>query len=124
MTPPKACKAEGLAAFSALAAGAGFGLSFGGVWFPGLFSLMRTGAGCPQEQLLDKCMEMARTIAENSPTAVRAAKGVINKSMGMELHQRYGLEVLPFSSCFLTNGRQMAMSAFVEKRQREPLTGA
>lgn len=77
----------------------------------------------PQAELMNKCMEMARKIANNAPTAVRVAKDVINKSMGMELHQSYGLEVLPFSSCFLTNDRQMAMDAFVAKRPREPFSG-
>ena len=77
----------------------------------------------PQEQLLDRCFEMAEKIASNAPTAVRVAKDVINKSMGMELDQSYGLEVLPFSSCFLTNDRQMAMDAFVEKRPKNAFTG-
>ncbi|SBW03002.1 3-hydroxybutyryl-CoA dehydratase [uncultured delta proteobacterium] len=77
----------------------------------------------PQEQLLDKCLEMAEKIASNAPTAVRVAKGVINKSMGMELHQSYGLEVLPFSTCFLTSDRQMAMDAFVDKRPKDAFTG-
>lgn len=77
----------------------------------------------PQAELMDKCMEMARKIANNAPAAVRVAKDVINKSMGMELHQSYGLEVLPFSSCFLTDDRQMAMDAFVAKRPREPFSG-
>ena len=76
-----------------------------------------------QAELMDKCMEMARKISSNAPAAVRVAKDVINKSMGMELHQSYGLEVLPFSSCFLTSDRQMAMDAFVEKRPREPFSG-
>ncbi|MCC8194208.1 MAG: enoyl-CoA hydratase/isomerase family protein [Deltaproteobacteria bacterium] len=77
----------------------------------------------PQEQLIDKCMEMAEKIAANAPTAVRVAKDVINKSMGMELHQSYGLEVLPFSACFLTNDRRMAMDAFVEKRPKDAFSG-
>lgn len=77
----------------------------------------------PQAELLGKCFEMAEKIASNAPTAVRVAKDVINKSMGMELDQSYGLEVLPFSSCFLTDDRQMAMDAFVEKRPKSEFTG-
>ncbi len=77
-----------------------------------------------QAELIPKCMEMAQTIAANAPTAVRVAKDVINKSMGMELDQSYGLEVLPFSACFMTKDRQMAMDAFVEKKPRGPFTGS
>jgi enoyl-CoA hydratase len=78
----------------------------------------------PQGQLLGNCLEIAEKIAANAPAAVRVAKDVINKSMGMELHQSYGLEVLPFSSCFLTDDRRMAMDAFVEKRPKEAFCGA
>jgi len=51
------------------------------------------------------------------------AKSIINKRMGMELHQSYGLEVLSFSSCFLTDGCRMAMDAFIKKRQRKAFSG-
>lgn len=77
----------------------------------------------PQEELLPGCFAMAARIAANAPFAVRAAKKVINSSLGMELEDSYGLEVLPFGDCFRTKDRRMAMTAFVEKKKPEPFAG-
>ena len=93
--------------------------------------VQKTGAGqiglvdavYTQVEIFDKCMEMAGKIAVTAPVAIRVAKSVINKSMGMEFHQSCGLEVLPFNSCFLTNDRQMTMDASVEKRNRNAFSG-
>ncbi|CAK7045534.1 MAG: Short-chain-enoyl-CoA hydratase [Desulfovibrio sp.] len=77
----------------------------------------------PKAELMDYCIRMAERVCANAPFAVRASKKVINKSVGMELAQSFGLEVLPFSSCFKTEDRLMAMTAFVEKKKPEPFTG-
>lgn len=77
----------------------------------------------PKAELMDYCTTMAERIAANSPFGVRSAKKVINKSVGMELAQSFGLEVLPFSACFKTEDCKMAMRAFVEKKKPQPFTG-
>ncbi|MDL2209926.1 enoyl-CoA hydratase/isomerase family protein [Desulfovibrio sp. OttesenSCG-928-O18] len=86
-------------------------------------SIGLVNAVVPAQDLMQTCLAMAEQIAANAPFAVRASKKVINSSLGMELEDSYGLEVLPFGDCFRTEDQRKAMRAFVEKRKPEPFTG-
>lgn len=70
----------------------------------------------PLDQLLPAANEMARSIARNSPRAVRAAKSLMklafqgNPGAGLEA------EVRAFGEAFATADQREGMTAFVEKR--------
>uniref|UniRef100_S0DG09 Putative 3-hydroxybutyryl-CoA dehydratase n=1 Tax=termite gut metagenome TaxID=433724 RepID=S0DG09_9ZZZZ len=75
-------------------------------------------------ELMAACMVMAGKIAKNAPVAVRAAKKVVNLSVGKTLSASVCLEAKPFASCFKTQDQKEAMNAFLEKRKHAPFTGA
>lgn len=78
----------------------------------------------PQDELMTACLAMARTIAGNAPVAVRAAKEIINGSIGSSLRQSARLEREAFARCFATKDQHMAMAAFLAKRKPEPFSGS
>ncbi|MEL7624498.1 MAG: enoyl-CoA hydratase-related protein [Clostridiales bacterium] len=77
----------------------------------------------PAEELMGACMEMADKIAANAPLAVRLAKKVTNRSVGLSLEQATRLECQSFADCFGTEDQRQAMTAFVEKRKPGAFTG-
>lgn len=78
----------------------------------------------PLAELMPAAMTMAEKIASNGPVGVAATKAIANASVGMTLQESYRLELKCFGDCFKTYDQKMAMTAFVEKQQREPFTGA
>jgi len=71
----------------------------------------------PAGKLAETALELARTIAENGPVAVRAAKAAIDQ--GCELPMTQGLEVEArcYERVMPTQDRLEALAAFAEKRK-------
>lgn len=70
----------------------------------------------PQEELLQYCLELAKTIASRGPLAVRLCKEAVNNGMEMDLSRACQYEVDLFSLCFASKEQKEGMSAFMEKR--------
>jgi enoyl-CoA hydratase len=70
----------------------------------------------PQEELLEKCLELAEKIASRGPLAVKLCKEAVNNGMEMELARACQYEVDLFSICFSSAEQKEGMSAFLEKR--------
>ncbi len=71
----------------------------------------------PKEQLLERAYAIADSISANVPFAVRASKLAMNKGEDMPMDESLKVEVEQFSSCFATEDKREAMSAFLEKRK-------
>lgn len=77
----------------------------------------------PQDSLLNEAIKMAEKISANAPVAIRAAKKVINDSLGLSLAEACCLEKKALAECFVTQDKQMAMSAFLEKKKPGAFAG-
>lgn len=73
----------------------------------------------PQEELLDKVMEMAKKIASKGQFAVRYSKSAINRGIETDLETGMAIEMDLFGLCFATEDQKEGMTAFVEKRSPE-----
>ena len=69
----------------------------------------------PKDQLLEKTMELAQTIAKKSPVSVRAIKEAIRMSQNAPLTQGIASERHMFRSLFSTEGKQKGVAAFLKK---------
>jgi len=73
----------------------------------------------PQDQILDKCLELAGEIAANAPLAVQSSKRMMrmgmNETFNDHVHHVY-LQLLPL---FRSEDFQEGISAFMEKRKPE-----
>ncbi|MDJ0623288.1 MAG: enoyl-CoA hydratase-related protein [Desulfocapsaceae bacterium] len=69
-----------------------------------------------QDELLEKCLALAETIASRGPLAVRLCKEVVNHGMEMDLARACQYEKDLFSLCFASSEQKEGMSAFLEKR--------
>ena len=67
------------------------------------------------EELLAKAEEMAMTIAQKAPVAVKMAKKLINENQ--EITKGLEKEINLFARCFATQDRQEGINAFLEKRK-------
>jgi enoyl-CoA hydratase len=79
---------------------------------------------CSNADLRAAAWKLAERIAANAPLAVRAAKRVLNKTIGMSPFDADLAECADFASCFGTKDQKEAMRAFVEKRKPAPFSGA
>lgn len=70
----------------------------------------------PPEWLMDKAMEMARTIAAKGPVAVRLTKEVAQRGQDVDLFNACVLESEVFGLTFATQDQKEGMRAFLEKR--------
>lgn len=70
----------------------------------------------PLDQLLPAAQEMARTIARNSPRAVRSAKSLMKLAYQGAPGAGLDAEVRAFGAAFETPDQREGMTAFVEKR--------
>lgn len=70
----------------------------------------------PLDQLMPASREMARSIARNSPRAVRSAKSLMKLAFQSTPGSGLDAEVRAFSAAFETDDQREGMSAFVEKR--------
>lgn len=73
----------------------------------------------PQNELMDKAMEIANQIAANAPLAVKAAKLCINDEWDMTADEAIRNESVIFGRCFLTEDQKNGMKAFLEKGKCE-----
>lgn len=71
------------------------------------------------EELLEKAVEMAKSIQSNAKIAVRLAKQAINTGMQTDIDSAMVIEQNIFGLCFATEDQKEGMNAFVEKRKPE-----
>jgi enoyl-CoA hydratase len=70
----------------------------------------------PAETLLQETFELAKTISERAPVAVRLAKEAVNKSFEMSLKDGMDFERRNFYLTFSSADQKEGMKAFMEKR--------
>ncbi|RQP12808.1 MAG: enoyl-CoA hydratase [Chryseobacterium sp.] len=68
----------------------------------------------PQEELLEKTMELAKVIAANSPLAIREAIAAVNASDGADGYEK---EIQAFGKLFELEDKKEGVTAFLEKRK-------
>lgn len=73
----------------------------------------------PVEELLPKAIEMAQTIAGNSPTAVATTKQAMRLALDVPLSDGLTFEAQAFALSFDTRDQKEGMAAFAEKRRAE-----
>lgn len=73
----------------------------------------------PQEELLDRALQVASTICERGPVAVRSAKEAILRGMDMALDNGLAFEDVLFLRISATEDAQEGPRAFAEKRKPE-----
>jgi len=71
----------------------------------------------PHEQLEAKTLEIANTIAEKSPIAIRLAKEAVKAALRMPLSEGLRYEQSLFSLVFTTDDKNEGVRAFLEKRK-------
>lgn len=71
------------------------------------------------ENLSEETMKIAKTIADNAPVAVSASKEAINNGLDCDLDTALAFESLAFGTCFATDDQKMAMTAFVNRAEKE-----
>jgi enoyl-CoA hydratase len=84
-----------------------------------LFQLGLLNHVVPQGQHLDKAKEVARSIAEKAPVAVRLAKEAVLAAFETPLEQGLATEKRLFAMLFSTEDQKEGMAAFIEKRKGE-----
>ncbi len=67
-------------------------------------------------QLMDECMNIAKTIAKNSFIAVRVSKTLLNRGIDSDINTGLKLEIFGWSLCFTHPDREQRMTAFVQKK--------
>lgn len=73
----------------------------------------------PADELLDRTLEMAATIASYSLPAVYAAKAVVNEAFETTLSEGVRVERQAFYGAFATDDQKEGMAAFLEKRDAD-----
>ncbi|MFH1687993.1 MAG: enoyl-CoA hydratase-related protein [bacterium] len=71
------------------------------------------------EELMDKAMAMARTIASKGPVAIQVAKESVNRGFDVTLSVGCDLEKGNFGAVCGTEDKNEGMAAFLEKRKAE-----
>jgi enoyl-CoA hydratase len=71
----------------------------------------------PADQLRAKTLELANTIAEKAPIAVRMAKEAVKIASRSSLDEGLRREVDLFALCFATEDKDEGVAAFLEKRK-------
>ena len=70
----------------------------------------------PRDQLLDKGIEIARTLASKPPVALRHIKRAVLSGQDLDLDKACLIEAEAFAQCFTTADQKEGIAAFVEKR--------
>lgn len=73
-----------------------------------------------KEELMAKAMEVAETIADKSPNAVRLMRQSVKQGLELPLEDALELERQLFTQCYDSPDRAEATSAFLEKRPHKP----
>lgn len=68
------------------------------------------------DQLLEKGIEIARTIASKGPVAVRLTKQIVQRGQDLDLANACQQEAYAFGLCCATDDQKEGMKAFLEKR--------
>lgn len=71
----------------------------------------------PQEELMEKAMELAKKIASRPPLAVRFAKEAVNRSQEGDAASGFALESYLHALSCTTEDKKEGVSAFLEKRK-------
>jgi 3-hydroxypropionyl-coenzyme A dehydratase len=69
-------------------------------------------------KLMDESLALAKEIANNSFTAVKVSKNLINRGMDSDLETGLRLEIYGWALCFAHEDRQKMMSAFLNKSKK------
>ena len=72
---------------------------------------------CPDDQLMDEVMAVARRIADNAPISVRQAKKSIDRATELDRTTGYAFEIEAYNRTVGTEDRQEGINAFNEKRK-------
>ncbi len=73
----------------------------------------------PQDELMPKALELAKTIASKGQIAVKYAKTAINRGTEADMDTGNALETEMFALCFANEDQKEGMTAFLEKRKAE-----
>ncbi len=73
----------------------------------------------PQQELMEKTVELARKIAKRPPLAVRYAKEAVNRSQEGDTGSGYALESYLHALTCTTEDKEEGVKAFLEKRKGE-----
>jgi enoyl-CoA hydratase len=68
------------------------------------------------EQILEKGLEIARSIASKGPVAVRLTKQIVQRGQDLDLANACQQEAYAFGLCCATEDQKEGMKAFLEKR--------
>ena len=71
----------------------------------------------PADELLDYCLDMAKTIASRGTQAVRLSKEAVNHGQDMDLEKAFHLESGLFAVVFSTDEPHEGCTAFLDKRE-------
>jgi 3-hydroxypropionyl-coenzyme A dehydratase len=71
------------------------------------------------KKLIDECISLAKEIANNSFTAVKTSKMLINKGMDADIDTGLRLIIYGWALCFAHEDRQKMMSAFLNKIKKK-----
>ena len=71
------------------------------------------------KKLIDECISLAKEIANNSFTAVKTSKMLINKGMDADIDTGLQLIIYGWALCFAHEDRQKMMSAFLNKAKKK-----
>jgi enoyl-CoA hydratase len=69
------------------------------------------------DPVLDKALEIARTLAVKSPVALAAAKRAVNLALGAKHSDNLDAEAELFGDLFASDDAREGLAAFVEKRE-------
>lgn len=72
-----------------------------------------------QEELMDKALKMASSIAENAPLALKMTKEAIDFGLSEGVEKGLKYETNAFSYCFSTDDQKNGMEGFVNKEEVE-----
>lgn len=73
----------------------------------------------PPEELMEKAMSLAKTIASKPQVAVRQAKSAVRRGATMDIASATAFEVEAFAHCFATEDQKDAMQAHLNKTKIE-----
>ena len=71
------------------------------------------------KKLIDESISLAKEIANNSFTAVKTSKVLINKGMDADIDTGLQLIIYGWALCFAHEDRQKMMSAFLNKAKKK-----
>lgn len=73
-----------------------------------------------KDQLMEKAMELASTITDKAPLAVRNMKKALHEGLSLPLQDALNLESELFADCYKSEDHEEALRAFLEKRPHKP----